>query len=983
MESEKAAAPERVFVHVRIRPFNPTELSNPDQSVSSILSFSPSPPGLIIKKDYESKGFHFDTVLNSDTTQVQAYQSTAKPVVQSVLCGYNASILAYGQTGTGKTHTMVGEEGENKGIIPRALEDVLDAVHTDPEFSYTINIGFVQVYMEMLQDLLFPDSPTPIRIREDPTEGVYLTGNTWKSVHSLSDCMSLLKLGDQNRNSAFTSMNAQSSRSHAVFMVKIEKRYQRSEDNERNSAVIASTLNLVDLAGSERVKKSKATGLRFDEAKNINLALLALGNCIQALADKKSKYVPYRDSKLTRLLANSLGGSSKTSLIVTIGPSISNVTETISTLNFGTRAMKIEINPSVSKLIDYKAAYTQLKAELEFTTQKYNNLLKTNAKLVEDNEKLKSEIEHLNIEKCKAETTANEYLQLLAGTKNSEKAEIELEKLNELQRICELQIRQKESEYSKLMSDFDQFIQESDEENSKLRKENADLKESNHNFREKLAILNEEREREKAFYEKITQEKAVFDALKLDNDSKEAMIQRLDKLRKTQDERIKKLINDIETLKKTGKNAQISGQKDEKIRELEMENEKLRLELRDTEIIVGEKREEIEQIRSEMARNDAKLMRRELERSKKEVEVLNEGKITLETRISELESMIKQLNSRNQDETEISIVRNRLLFPLQDTFEADYEALEGQLQGLLSQPSPLIESVAEFAEGLYTATHPEAVTQVMDLKRHICDLQDQLSTVGMREEAEREKKREIVVEMRDKEEREEGKVEVEIPSFMKDSSDEDDAERLLDEFSDALSGYLTEWLVLKTVLSNVQESFAEANLMVQHLQKEKITDNKEWVPTDLQSKGIGLRTEDVDWWAQGVTEDKLFEEYVTGTLEGILETESEAWGDAVAGELQSIPGMLGVSSIDTEPAEESDHWEHLPSLVHRILQSDPETHQSAVTSLVHTHIDSLLPCNSLPFHTTPLLPSNSPSIDQASLAFYYLLRWNKLTLKQL
>jgi len=986
MDSTKS---ERVLVHVRIRPFNSSELADPDQVQSSLLGISQSPPSLLVKKDYDKKSFHFDSVLTAESTQESVYRETGKSIVQSVLTGYNASILAYGQTGTGKTHTMVGEEEDNKGLIPRALEDVLEAVHTDPEFSYTINIGFVQVYMEMLQDLLFPDSPTPIRIREDPSEGVYLTGSTWKSVHTLSDCMNLLSLGNQNRNSAFTSMNAQSSRSHAVFMVRVEKRYQRTEDNERNSAVISSLLNLVDLAGSERVKKSKATGLRFDEAKNINLALLALGNCIQALADKKSKYVPYRDSKLTRLLANSLGGSSKTSLIITIGPSLAHVSETLSTLNFGTRAMKIEITPSLSKLIDYKAAYAKLKAELELSHEKYNALVKTNSRLVEELEAARLAKEHLEIEKLKAETAAGEYLKLLEGTKAREQAEVELEKLNELQRRCELQLRQKEAEYTKLLSDFDQFIQESDAENDRLRKEKANLLESNHNCKAKLALLAGEREVDKsafaARFAELSKDKFLLQsqAEMLKNDQKNQQI-----LMQTQENKLKRLLAELETLKKSkslGKAAVGSTlrEKDAQVHELEAENAKLKAELRDTEIIVGEKREEIEQLRGELMKSDVKMLRRELEKARNQIEGFGTAKLSLDLRVFELEAALKTQvpapASPSSLQAESTLVCS-VLQPLLDRVEVDCEALEAQLRGLIEQSSE--EAVAEFAEALYTATHPEAIEQVAALKAHICDLEDQIKGANMRDEAQREKLTGVLADMQGNHDSYEPRPDLEVPSFMRDSSDEEEAEELLEEFAGGMAWYLTDWLVLKTVLSSVQESFAQATHMVQKLQVDRQESGSKWSPAWLQHAGkVGGELQE-DWWEEGAAEEKLFGEYLMTSLEEMMDGCEETWGNAVAGEAKGLPARLGVA-INTEDIEDFPHqWRNIEETVQKLVQNEPQTLETQINSLISTQIATIRP-SPLLLHSQPLLPADAPALDQASLALYYAMRWNDLFLQHL
>ena len=332
---------------------------------------------ITVKKDFDRKTYVFDSLFNQQSRQSDVFERVASPVVTSIIQGYNGTIFAYGQTGTGKTHTMIGDTSDqaNWGIIPRCCQALYDHISSDPESSYTIQIGFLQLYMEMLQDLLYPDSNRPIRIREDPDEGVYLSGINWVGCSNVSQCMKLLAQGDRNRNTSFTKMNATSSRSHAVYMIKMEKRRKYTpealEELSRqgsipDSGLTKSTLYLTDLAGSERVKKSKAVGNRLDEAKNINLALLALGNCIHALSErKKTKYIPFRDSKLTRLLEDSLGGNCKTSLVITIGPAAYHTGETISTLQFGSRAMKIENRPEINKQIDYRALCAQLQAELD------------------------------------------------------------------------------------------------------------------------------------------------------------------------------------------------------------------------------------------------------------------------------------------------------------------------------------------------------------------------------------------------------------------------------------------------------------------------------------------------------------------------------------------------------------------------------------------------------------------------------------------
>jgi kinesin family member 5 len=283
-----------------------------------------------------NKRYNFNHLLNQDFTQEEVFRIVGQRVIDGVLNGYNGTIFAYGMTGTGKTYSMLGkynyskeeDSNEDRGIIPRSLEKIFDHTREDFDNEYSISVGFIQIYMEMIQDLLEPDNQF-IKIRELPGKGVYVDNTTWVSVKNVQQSMRTFKFGEQNRATAFTNLNAHSSRSHAVFLVKIEKRKAQKFDEAKkkssktdetiDGSLTYSTLFLVDLAGSERVKKSKATAGRLDEAKKINFSLSCLGNCIQALSEKKKGgigHVPFRDSKLTRLLQDSLGGNSKTSMIV-------------------------------------------------------------------------------------------------------------------------------------------------------------------------------------------------------------------------------------------------------------------------------------------------------------------------------------------------------------------------------------------------------------------------------------------------------------------------------------------------------------------------------------------------------------------------------------------------------------------------------------------------------------------------------------------
>ncbi|KAL0223106.1 hypothetical protein P9112_002496 [Eukaryota sp. TZLM1-RC] len=356
----------RVRVAIRPRPATPQELNDG-------LALSVEDNSITVNKlTYQAssaKSFLFDLILSDNSTQQHVYEEVAKPVVDDVLEGYNGTILAYGQTGTGKTYTLSNFDRDNYGIIPRALHHIFETTRTDPQYHITVSLSYIQIYQEVISDLLFPDQ-THIAIREDPDNGVFLQNVAKVNVKSAEECMVLLDTGNSNRVSAFTSMNAQSSRSHAIAIVYLEKRRKHPSNDEGNSqeidkTLIQSKLYLVDLAGSERIKKTNVSGMRQEEAKAINLSLSALGNVVAALADPNCKHVPYRDSKLTRLLNDSLGGNSKTTLICCVGPSVINSNETINTLRFADRATKVKVEARRNIAVDYRALCQKLQAELD------------------------------------------------------------------------------------------------------------------------------------------------------------------------------------------------------------------------------------------------------------------------------------------------------------------------------------------------------------------------------------------------------------------------------------------------------------------------------------------------------------------------------------------------------------------------------------------------------------------------------------------
>uniref|UniRef100_A0A8C7KPH2 Kinesin family member 4 n=1 Tax=Oncorhynchus kisutch TaxID=8019 RepID=A0A8C7KPH2_ONCKI len=344
-----------VRVALRCRPLVTKEIN---EGCQTCLTFVPGDPQVIVGIE---KAFTYDYVFDPTTEQEEVFNSAVSPLLCGLFKGYHATVLAYGQTGSGKTFSMGGtytsaqENEPTVGVIPRVVRMIFQEreKHTDCEFS--LAVSYLEIYNEDILDLLCPsvskDKPSTINIREDPKEGIKIVGLTEREVFSANEMVGCLELGNSARTVGSTAMNAASSRSHAIFTITLEQR--RGADKSDN---VVSKLHLVDLAGSERQKKTKAEGDRLKEGISINRGLLSLGNVISALGDesKKGTFVPYRDSKLTRLLQDSLGGNSHTLMIACVSPADSNIEETINTLRYADRARKIKNKPVVN--VDPRAA---------------------------------------------------------------------------------------------------------------------------------------------------------------------------------------------------------------------------------------------------------------------------------------------------------------------------------------------------------------------------------------------------------------------------------------------------------------------------------------------------------------------------------------------------------------------------------------------------------------------------------------------------
>ncbi|XP_022791929.1 kinesin-like protein KIF15 [Stylophora pistillata] len=394
----------RVKVFVRVRPPRPNENNRKEQIAVNVEELSSKIHVTDSKHSWE-KTFNFDHVFPKEATNPEVCSTISRPLVNAALNGFNGTLMAYGQTGSGKTHTLMAPDGITAGVIERCFKRITK----DDYHDYKVTMSYLQIYQEKIYDLLNSTNKVELSLREHPVKGVYVENLTEFVVRSPSEVLHLLAVGKKRLIFAETKMNRNSSRSHSVCQLTIERTLNKNKmnaegiakhgangrdsrdglvpsktssdhedsgedldagaseanDNEEDESLakmvafdddvlIRGRIYLCDLAGSERLKKTQAEGERLSEAQHINLSLLELGNVIQALAEGKKTHVPFRNSTLTRLLQESLGGNCKTSLVVCVSPTMGDVSETKSTLFFGSRAMKITNTAYINVEVDYK-----------------------------------------------------------------------------------------------------------------------------------------------------------------------------------------------------------------------------------------------------------------------------------------------------------------------------------------------------------------------------------------------------------------------------------------------------------------------------------------------------------------------------------------------------------------------------------------------------------------------------------------------------
>merc|ERR1739838_404004 len=322
-----------IKVMCRFRPLNQSERNRGD----AFLAKFPSQESVIFGSG-NTKTFTFDRVFGPTTTQEQVYIAGAKPIVKDVLDGYNGTIFAYGQTSSGKTHTMEGvlHNDTLRGIVPRIVDDIFNHIYgMDENLEFHIKVSYFEIYLDKVRDLLDVTKQN-LSVHEDKNRVPYVKGCTERFVATPEEVLETIDYGKSNRHVAVTNMNEHSSRSHSIFLINVK------QVNTLTETKLTGKLYLVDLAGSEKVGKTGAEGQLLDEARNINKSLSALGMVISALADGRKSHIPYRDSKMTRILQDSLGGNCRTTIFICCSGASYNDAETRSTMMFGIRAKTIK-----------------------------------------------------------------------------------------------------------------------------------------------------------------------------------------------------------------------------------------------------------------------------------------------------------------------------------------------------------------------------------------------------------------------------------------------------------------------------------------------------------------------------------------------------------------------------------------------------------------------------------------------------------------
>ncbi|XP_030352560.1 chromosome-associated kinesin KIF4A isoform X2 [Strigops habroptila] len=763
-----------VRVALRCRPLVPKETS---EGCQSCLSFVPGEPQVVVGND---KSFTYDYVFDPSVEQEEVFNTAVSPLIRGIFKGYNATVLAYGQTGSGKTYSMGGtytasqEDEPSVGVIPRVIKLLFKEKEQRQDWEFVLKVSYLEIYNEDILDLLCPsrERPSQISIREDPKEGIKIVGLTEKNVTCAQEMVFCLEQGNNSRTVASTAMNSQSSRSHAIFTICIDQK----KKSDKNSS-FHSKLHLVDLAGSERQKKTKAEGDRLKEGININRGLLCLGNVISALGDenKKGGFVPYRDSKLTRLLQDSLGGNSHTLMIACVSPADSNLEETLNTLRYADRARKIKnkpivnLDPQAAELHQLKQQVQQLQVLLlqahggtlpvtinMAPSENLQSLMERNQSLMEENQKLSQGLSEA------AGQTAQMLERIILTEQENEKMNAKLEQLHQhavckldLQKLVENVEDEELKENVEVIRNLQQVLAQLQSENAARAEAAAEVansgqdataeaemghntKRSSDNFTTQHALRQAQMSKELLELDKVLALKEALAKKMTQNDSQLEPIQsqyqtnikdlefEVSSLQKEKEE----LILALHMAKKDVNQAKLSERRRKRLQELEGQINELKKKLSEqakllklkesTERTVSKLNQEIREMKNQRVqlmrqmKEDAEKFRQWKQQKDKEVIQLKELDRKRQYELLKLErDFQKQANVLRRKTEEAAAANKRLKDALQKQQEAADKRKESQNRGM--------EGVAARVKS-WLANEVEVLVSTEEARRHLADL---------------------------------------------------------------------------------------------------------------------------------------------------------------------------------------------------------------------------------------------------------------------
>ncbi|KAM6253531.1 chromosome-associated kinesin KIF4A [Porphyrio hochstetteri] len=764
-----------VRVALRCRPLVPKETS---EGCQMCLSFVPGEPQVVVGND---KSFTYDYVFDPCVEQEEVFNTAVAPLIRGIFKGYNATVLAYGQTGSGKTYSMGGtytasqEHEPNVGVIPRVIKLLFKEKEQRQDWEFVLKVSYLEIYNEDILDLLCSsrERSAQISIREDPKEGIKIVGLTERNVTCVQDTVSCLEQGNNSRTVASTAMNSQSSRSHAIFTICVDQK----KKSDKNSS-FHSKLHLVDLAGSERQKKTKAEGDRLKEGININRGLLCLGNVISALGDenKKGGFVPYRDSKLTRLLQDSLGGNSHTLMIACVSPADSNLEETLNTLRYADRARKIKnkpivnLDPQAAELHHLKQQVQQLQVLLlqahggtlpvsinsMAPSENLQSLMEKNQLLTEENQKLSRGLSEA------AGQTAQLLERIIVTEQENEKVNAKLEQLQQhamckldLQKLVETVEDEELKENVEVICNLQQVLVQLQSENAAAMEAATEManseqdaiaeaeigqdnKRSSDDFTTQHALCQAQMSKEllelnkalalkEALAKKMTQNDSQLESIQsqYQNNIRDLELE-VNNLQKEKEE----LILALHVAKKDVNQAKLSERRRKRLQELEGQINELKKKLNDqskllklkesTERTVCKLNQEIREMKNQRVqlmrqmKEDAEKFRHWKQQKDKEVIQLKERDRKRQYELLKLErDFQKQANVLRRKTEEAAAANKRLKDALQKQREAADKRKESQSRGM--------EGLAARIKS-WLANEVEVLVSTEEARRHLADL---------------------------------------------------------------------------------------------------------------------------------------------------------------------------------------------------------------------------------------------------------------------